>query len=247
MDGDDIAAQPDEPQRSDPTRHRPRTSTSRAAGNATDVALGYGLAAARAGVTAAIGLGKAAVQITGQVVEKSPVGKLAASAADALEPAAERARQQRTDSTAEATVLIEAIVERITSEVVSRLDVDGIVRQVDVDDIIRRVDVDEIVKRVDVDDVVRRVDVDEIVARVDVDEIMARTELGSVIVQSTTGVATEALDVVRSQGVGLDNVVTRVTDRVLRRGRGPRPTSPPLLAPAADDEPLELPPVDEVG
>ncbi|MEL7208017.1 MAG: hypothetical protein AAGK32_07250 [Actinomycetota bacterium] len=234
MEGDRVAPGPE------PDDGRPsRSSTTRAAANAADVALGYGLAAARAGVSAAVGIGRGAAEMAGQLIDRSPVGTLAAGAADALEPAAERARRQRKDTADEAMAVVETVVERVVGEVVGLLDVDGIVRQVDVEDIIDRVDVDEIVKRVDVNDVVSRVDVDEIVGRVDIDEIITRTEMGSVIMQSTTSVASGALDTARAQTVGLDNVVTSVTDRVLRRRRGPRPDSPPLLE--EPEAPAELP------
>ena len=50
--------------------------------------------------------------------------------------------------------------------------------------------------------------------------------------------ASEALDVVRSQGVGMDNFIARLTNRVLRRDLAELPTGPPLLIEAQ----LALPP-----
>ena len=58
---------------------------------------------------------------------------------------------------------------------------------------------------------------------------MGRTELGGIIVQSTGGIATHALDFVRSQGVGLDEWINRWVDRLLRRKPGVAPDGPPLL------------------
>lgn len=194
----------------------------RAARATRDAGVGYGLAWGRAGLRAAIGLGRAGTEVALKVLDQSPVGDAAGSLADRLEPAAERGRRQR-EATAEQ---VEAVVARVVDETIRLLDVDGIVRQVDVDGIVRRVDVDDIVSRVDIED---------ILARVDVDGIVRRTEVGTLIVQSTGGLLTELLDFVRSLGVSLDRGSTLTVDRVLRGGRA-RPVAPVLLATSAADE-----------
>lgn len=199
-----------------------------------DAGLGYGLALGKAGLRAAIGLGRAGTDVAFKVLDQSPVGDAAGAVADRLEPAAERGRRQR-QSTAED---VEAVVGRVVDDVVRVLDVDGIIRQVDVDDIVRRVDVDAIVGRVDIDD---------IISRVDVDGIVRRTEVGTLIVQSTGGMVTQALDFIRSLGVSMDDVTTRVVDRALHHGR-PRPVAPVLLATAVvrTEATATLPGADEV-
>jgi len=60
------------------------------------------------------------------------------------------------------------------------------------------------------------------VARVDLDALVERTQMGSIIAATGAGIASKAIDVARSQGVGLDFFVQRWTDRLLRR----RPTPP---------------------
>jgi hypothetical protein len=212
--------------------------TRRAARAAREAGVGYGLAFGRAGLRAAIGLGKAGTDVALKVLDQSPVGDAAAVVADRLEPAAERGRRHR-EATAEE---LEAVMGRVVDEVVRQLNVDGIIREVDIDGIIQRVDIDGLMTRVDVDGIVRRVDIEDIIARVDVDGIVRRTEVGTLIVQSTGGLLTELLDFVRSLGVSLDAVATRVTDRVLRKGR-PRPVAPVLLAaapPVVEDRELEV-------
>ena len=52
--------------------------------------------------------------------------------------------------------------------------------------------------RVDIEALLDRVDINEIIDKVDIDGLVERTEIGSLIVRSTSGVATEALDAVRS-------------------------------------------------
>ena len=66
---------------------------------------------------------------------------------------------------------------------------------------------------------------------------MEQTELGSIIARSTTGIITEILDVIRSQGVGLDDFILRWGNRADRAGRARSrtgPTGPPLLVDRAE-------------
>lgn len=180
-----------------------------------DAGIGYGLAFGKAGLRAAIGLGKASTDVALKVLDQSAVGDAAGSLADRLEPAAERGRRER-EATADQ---VEAVVGQVVDEVVGMLNIDGIVSQVDIDGVVKRVDIDGVVKRVDIDD---------IITRVDVDGIVRRTEVGTLIVQSTGGIVTQLLDFVRSLGVTFDDVSDRIVDRVLRRGRR-RPVAPVLL------------------
>ncbi|MGD0749255.1 MAG: hypothetical protein ABSB68_15760 [Acidimicrobiales bacterium] len=136
--------------------------------------------------------------------------------------------------------LAQALAERIVPLIVDAIDIDALLDKVDVEKIIERVDVDKIVERVDVEKIIDRVDVQKIIDRVDInaivdkvdiDSLVEHTELGSIIARSTTGVLTEVLDVVRAQGVGLDDFVLRWGNRLILRGRRTAtwPDGPPLL------------------
>lgn len=143
--------------------------------------------------------------------------------------------------------LAQAVAERVVNLVIEVIDVNAILEQVDVDALVQRIDVDKIVEQVDLDAVVDRldlnavldrvdlnaivakVDINEIVDRLDVDALVEQTELGSIIAKSTTGVLTEVLDLLRSQGVGLDDFVARWANRLLRRDPDTLPQGPPLL------------------
>jgi hypothetical protein len=192
-----------------------------------DAGLGYGIAFGRAGLRAAIGLGRAGTDVAMKVLDQSPVGDAAGAVADRLEPAAERGRRQRRASAEE----MEAVVSTVVDEVIRLLDVNGIVQQVDVDGVVQRVDIDGIVQRIDIED---------IISRVDVDGIVRRTEVGTLIVQSTGGLLTELLDFVRSLGVSLDAGTDRLTDRVLHGGQR-RPLAPVLLMAPVETSSEELP------
>jgi hypothetical protein len=136
--------------------------------------------------------------------------------------------------------LAQAVAERVVSILIDALDVDAIVKRIDVESVIDRVDVDKIIDRVDVDKIIDRVDVDKIIDRVDVDSLMEQTELGSIIARSTTSVASDVLDVVRAQGVGLDDFFARWVNRTLRRKPADLPLGPPTLVGARPAE-AELP------
>ena len=79
-----------------------------------------------------------------------------------------------------------------------------------------------------------------VVERVDIDQLMSETELGTIIAQSTSGVASQALDTVRSQGVGLDGFIAKWANRLTRRDPAELPAGPPLLV----DQPRALPPAE---
>ncbi len=125
---------------------------------------------------------------------------------------------------------MDAILARIDVDaIVRRVDVDGIVERVDVERIIERVDVEKIIERVDVEKIIERVDVKKVIDRVDIDALVEQTEIGTIIAKSTSGVASEGLDVVRAQAVGLDDFVARWMNRILRRKADDLPLGPPLL------------------
>jgi hypothetical protein len=136
--------------------------------------------------------------------------------------------------------LAQALAERIVPLVIDAIDIDAILDRVDVNKIIDRVDVDKVISRVDIEKVVERVDIAKLVERVDInaivneidiDALVEQTELGSIIARSTTGILTEILDVIRSQGVGLDDFILRWGNRLVGRRKriADWPEGPPLL------------------
>ncbi len=142
--------------------------------------------------------------------------------------------------------LAQAVAERVVTlvmdaidvdAILARIDVDAIVRRVDIEALVERVDVEKIVERVDVEKLVERVDVQKIIDQVDIDALVEQTEIGTIIARSTSGVASDVLDAVRAQGVGLDDFVARFVNRVLRRSPADLPLGPPLLVTAAGGTP----------
>jgi hypothetical protein len=127
---------------------------------------------------------------------------------------------------------IDSILDKVDIEkVIERVDVEEIVERVDIDKIVERVDIQQIINRVDVQQIIERVDINAIVEKIDIDTLVEQTELGSIIARSTTGILTEVLDVIRAQGVGLDDFILRWGNRLVGRGKkvADWPKGPPLL------------------
>ena len=113
--------------------------------------------------------------------------------------------------------------------VIDKVDVDTIIDKVDINALLARADINSMVEKIDMEAIIDKLDINAIVARVDIDALVERTEIGSIIAATGAGIAGKAIDVARSQGVGLDFLVQRWTDRILRRRRSPRPGVPPRL------------------
>jgi hypothetical protein len=127
---------------------------------------------------------------------------------------------------------INAIVGKVDIEnVIDRVDIDKIVSRVDINAIVDRVDIEAVIDRVDIQKVIERVDINSILNEIDIDALVEQTELGSIIARSTTGILTEVLDVIRAQGVGLDDFIFRWGNRLIGRRRkiADWPKGPPLL------------------
>jgi uncharacterized RDD family membrane protein YckC len=125
---------------------------------------------------------------------------------------------------------INALIDRVDlNALVKRVDVDAVVEQVDLDAVIDRIDMNAVLARIDMNALVERVDINQIVNELDLDAIVEHTELGSIIAKSTTSILTEILDVIRAQGVGLDDFIARWVNRILRRTPDPSDVGPAAL------------------
>lgn len=135
---------------------------------------------------------------------------------------------------------VDHVLERVDiDKLLDRVDVDKVLDRVDVNTLLDRVDVNALLDRVDLNRVLDRVDVNRIMARVDVDAMLETVDLEAairragvpeIVAESTGRVAGSALDLARRQIVGLDVIVDRVVNRLLRRDPADQPTAPPALA-----------------
>jgi hypothetical protein len=127
---------------------------------------------------------------------------------------------------------LNALIGRVDIDaVLKKVDLNALLDQVDLNGLLDKVDVNALLARVDIKPLLDQVDVNDLVSQVDVDALVERTDLGAVIARSSGSMATEALDAVRSQAVGLDRFVDRWVQRLLRR-KHPSPSAPQPLAAA---------------
>ena len=119
-----------------------------------------------------------------------------------------------------ADILAQAVADRAIDLVISALDVNALLDEVDLNAVLDRIDLNRLLERLDLNSILQHVDVDALVEQ---------TDLGAIIASSTSGVASDALDVVRSQAVGLDEFIARWIGRLRRRPYTgpPGPPGPP--------------------
>jgi hypothetical protein len=111
----------------------------------------------------------------------------------------------------------QAVAERVVELVVSALDVNALLDQVDLNAVLDQVDIDRVLDRIDLDRLLGRMDLNDLVKHIDVNALVEQTDLGAIIARSSSGVASDVLDVVRSQTVGLDEFIARWIGRLRRR------------------------------
>jgi uncharacterized RDD family membrane protein YckC len=102
-------------------------------------------------------------------------------------------------------------------KLVDRIDPDKLLDRIDVDRLLAKVDLNDLLARMDIDVIAGRVDINAIAERIDIDALALHTDIGAMIARSSGGIASEALDAVRSQAVGLDEWIARWVARLLRR------------------------------
>ena len=104
--------------------------------------------------------------------------------------------------------LTQAVAERAVELVVSALDVNALLDDVDVNAVLDRIDLNHLLQQVDLN---------AVIGRIDIDALAEQTDLGAIIARSSSGVASEALDAVRSHTVELDEFIARWVGRLRRR------------------------------
>lgn len=152
---------------------------------------------------------------------------LASTAAAAVTAVVEDAAGAALDATLGAA--LDRIVPVVTDAIVDRLDLTEIVlSRVDLNRVVNRaldsLDLTQLVlDRVDINAVVAEADFDSIIDRVPVvplaNYVIEEIDLPQIIRESTGGIATDAINAIRVQGVGADQFVSRLADRLLFRRR----------------------------
>ncbi len=83
--------------------------------------------------------------------------------------------------------------------------------------VLDEVDLNAVLDRIDLNQLLGRLDINAVVERIDVETLVEQTDLGAIIARSSSGVAGDALDAVRSRVVELDEFIARWIGRLRRR------------------------------
>jgi hypothetical protein len=124
--------------------------------------------------------------------------------------------------------LAQRVAERVIDLVIQSLDLNELVAQIDLNALLEQVDVGALLARVDLNTVLEQVDLNALIQRIDVEALVKHTDFGEIIAKQSSGIASTALDAVRTQTVSMDGAVDRGVWRLVRRN-APRPEAPALL------------------
>jgi hypothetical protein len=136
-----------------------------------------------------------------------------------------RRGRRRTTLVEDATAVLQSVVNEVVPGVIDVLDIEAIVERIDLNALLEQVDLNELLDGIDLDKLLDRLDLNALLERVDIEALLQRTELGTLVSRATGGVVADAVDGMRSAGVGLDGFVQRWVDRLLRRSQ-PNASSP---------------------
>lgn len=113
----------------------------------------------------------------------------------------------------------EAILDNVDLDaLLDRIDPNRLLDRVDVNRLLDRVDVDRLLAQVDVDALLAGVDLDTLLSDVQIEALVRRAGIPALVAEATGTIAGNTLDSLRRQLVGIDTLMARVVDRLLRRG-----------------------------
>jgi hypothetical protein len=131
---------------------------------------------------------------------------------------------------------LDRLVPTIADAIIERIDLtDVVIDQVDlarvVNSVLDELDLTELVlQRVDVNAIVAAADIDAVIDRVPIiplaDYVIDEIDLPQIIRDSTNGIAGDAMNTVRRQAVGADDLLSRIADRMILRRRQRKVAAP---------------------
>jgi uncharacterized RDD family membrane protein YckC len=119
------------------------------------------------------------------------------------------------------------VLEHVDVEaLLDRIDINQLLDRVDINALLDRVEVDDLLDRIDVNALMDRVDIDALMARVNVEDLVERAGIPDIVMESTSHLTGSALDLFRRPLVGLDEIIFRGANRVIRRDPETYPDGP---------------------
>lgn len=123
----------------------------------------------------------------------------------------------------------EVILESVdVNALLDRIDPNRLLDRVDVNRLLERMDVNRLLAQVDLNALLATVDLNELLDDVQIEELVRRAGIPGMVAETTGALAGSTLDSLRRQLVGIDAIVARAVDRLLRR-RTPPPPGPAEL------------------
>ena len=138
--------------------------------------------------------------------------------------------------TSSVNAALDRLVPTIADAVISRIDLtDVVLDQVDLHRIVMsaldEMDLTQVViERVDVNAIVEQADIERVIDRVPIidlaDYVIDEIDLPQIIRDSTSGIAGDAINTLRRQGIGADRLISRFGDRIVLRSRARKVNAP---------------------
>jgi uncharacterized RDD family membrane protein YckC len=122
-----------------------------------------------------------------------------------------------------------------SDRVLEYVDPDVVLEHIDVNALLDRIDINALLDRVDIDRLLERADIDQVMERVDIKAIVERAGIPEIVAESTSHLTGSALDLFRRPIVGLDVIVFRGLNGLLRRQPATFPSGPSDLIQWVDD------------
>ena len=147
---------------------------------------------------------------------------------DDVDPIA-RLREVRGRLAPQMEATAQVMAERVITLVLDAVDLNAVLARIDLNAVLRRVNIDEPIDRVDLNGLLDRIDMNAIAQRIDVEALVEQTDLGAVIARSSSGIASDLFDALRSRTVGIDESIARWVARLRRRPYSGPPGPPAKL------------------
>lgn len=119
--------------------------------------------------------------------------------------------------------------------VLEHVDVNALLDRIDVNALLDRIDVERLIGRIDIDELLKRADIDALMERVDVKALVDRAGIPEIVAESTSHLTGSALDFFRKPIVGIDEIIFRGLNRLIRRDPREFPTGPGALVTWVDE------------
>jgi len=123
--------------------------------------------------------------------------------------------------------------------VLEYVDINALLARIDVNALLDRVEMNELLDRVDVDALLQRADIDALLDQVDLAAAIERAGIPQIVADSTSHLGGAALDLFRRPVVGLDEIISRVLNGLVRRDFSKFPAGPGDLTAWADERAKE--------